>query len=123
MNIAQPKRQLRLCFDVGAAVPGSKEKREFRSSLSALLLMDAGKTLLLGGDETVGVEPSIERLSLQADGSYAEHHSLSVSDFIDLPDDRRDKGRVGEIDIEGMAEEAGYLWFTGSHCFNRKRPN
>jgi hypothetical protein len=123
MNIAEPKRQVRLSFDVGPAVPGSKKLREFRSSLSALLVLDEGRTLLVGGDETVGAEPSIERLSLQPDGSYAEHRSLSVSDFIELPDDSLDKGRVGEIDIEGMDEDAGYLWFTGSHCCNRKRPD
>ena len=123
MSIAQPKRQLQLSFDVAASVPGSDETRDFRSSLSALVILDEGKTLLVGGDETVGAEPTIERLSLQSDGSYAAHRSLSVSDFIDLPDPSRNEGRVGEIDIEGMDEHAGYLWFTGSHCFNRKRPN
>lgn len=103
-------------------MPGSDEQREFRASLSSLVILDAGRTLLLGGDETVGVEPSIERLTLLPDGSYAEHHSFSIADFIELPDAALDEGRVGEIDIEGMADHEGYLWFTGSHSANRKRP-
>lgn len=121
-SIAPPARQVRLTFADGGSVPDSDEQREFRASLSSLVILDAGRTLLIGGDETVRVEPSIERLTLSADGSYAEHRSFSVSDFIELPDDARDEGRVGEIDIEGMADHEGYLWFTGSHSANRKRP-
>ncbi|HEU5076187.1 MAG TPA: DUF3616 domain-containing protein [Polyangiaceae bacterium] len=122
-STARPTRQVRLSFDVGGAVPGSDEQREFRASLSSLVVLDGGRTLLLGGDETVRIEPSIERLSLQPDGSYAEHRSFAVNDYIDLPDTSRDEGRVGEIDIEGMDEHEGYLWLTGSHSSNRKRPH
>lgn len=123
MTPAQPSRHVLLSFEVGGAVPDTDERREFRASLSSLVILDGGRTLWIGGDETVRVEPSIERLSLEPDGSYAQHRSFSVSDFIDLPDDSRDAGRVGEIDIEGMDEDGGYLWFTGSHCSTRKRPN
>lgn len=119
---AHPIRQVRLSFEVPGPVPGSDEAREFRSSLSSLVILDAGRTLLVGGDETVGGEPSIERLGLQADGSYAAHRSFAVSDFIDLPDTALDEGRVGEIDLEGMDCDSGYLWFTGSHSSVRKRP-
>jgi hypothetical protein len=118
----KPTRQVRLSFEAGGPVAGSDEERQFCSSLSGLMILDQGRTLLVGGDETVGAEPSIEQLTLQPDGSYAEHRSLLVSKFIDLPDDSLRKGRAGEIDIEGMDEGAGYLWFTGSHSTNRKRP-
>lgn len=118
-----PARQVRLSFEVGGSVAGSDEEREFRASLSSLVVMDAGRTLLIGGDETVRVTPSIERLTLQPDASYGEHCSFAVSDFIELRDDSLDEGRVGEIDLEGMDHEAGYLWFTGSHSSNRKRPS
>jgi len=121
-SIAHPTRRVCLTFADGGTVPGSDEQREFRVSLSALVILDAGRTLLAGGDETVRVEPSIERLTLRPDGSYGEHCSFSVSEFIELPDDVRDEGRVGEVDIEGMADHEGYLWFTGSHSANRKRP-
>lgn len=121
-SIAQPKRRVCLTFAERVSVPDDDEPREFRASLSSLVILDAGRTLLIGGDETVRVEPSIERLTLRADGSYAEHRSFSISDFIELPDDTLDQGRVGEIDIEGMHDHDGYLWFTGSHSANRKRP-
>jgi len=101
-------------------VPGAGV-REFRRSLSALLLVDDDSTLFLGCDETVGRTPSIERLQRRDDG-FASHTSFAVSDFIDLPDPQEDKGRVGEIDIEGLDEHGGYLWLTGSHCCNRKAP-
>ena len=122
IDVATVARQTRLVFSSADPLPGSDEVRHYRQSLSALLLLDEGRTLLLGGDETVGAEPSIERLKLQTDGSYAAHTSFAVSDFIDLPDSTKDKGRVGEIDIEGMDEDGEYLWLTGSHSCNRRRP-
>ena len=118
----KPVRTVRLKFDSGGAVAGSNETREFRASLSALVVLDGGRSLFIGGDETVRAEPSIERLSLGTDGSYAEHVSFAVPQLIDLPNDERKRGRIGEIDIEGMDEHDGYLWVTGSHCCNRKRP-
>ena len=123
MNVAQPKRQLRLSFEPGGPVTGSSEEREFRSSLSSVVMLDGGRTLFLGGDETVRREPSIERLTLQPDGAFAGHQSLSLGEFVRLPDPTVDEGRVGEVDIEGLAVDGGYLWFTGSYCCNRKQPN
>jgi hypothetical protein len=121
-EFATVERQVRLVFQAAGPVPGSDEEREYRQSLSALLLLDEGRTLFVGGDETVGAQPSIERLLLQTDGSYAAHESFAVSSFVELPDPEPHKGRVGEIDIEGLDEDGNYLWLTGSHSCNRRRP-
>lgn len=101
---------------------GSAEERQFRSSLSAVLGLGGGRALVLGSDETVRAEPTVESLLRRPDGSYGSHRSFPIGDFLSLPDETRDEGRVGEVDIEGLAEADGYLWLTGSHCANRKRP-
>jgi uncharacterized protein DUF3616 len=117
--LRQPTFALRAPASATGEVP---EKRRFRSCLSALAFADGGRTLFLGGDETVEATPTIERLVRDDRGDYGEHESFDVSDFFDLPDDEAKKGRVGEIDIEGLAEAGGYLWLIGSHCSIRKKP-
>src|SRR5262245_33393593 len=109
---------------IDAKVPtGAKPPaEEYRANLSALAFAGGGKVLFLAGDETVESEPTIERLVRDDEGNYGEHVPFQVSAFIDLPDGTVDKGRVGEIDIEGLANEGGYLWLVGSHSCNRKQP-
>jgi uncharacterized protein DUF3616 len=98
------------------------ENRRFRSSLSSLVFADGGRTAFLGGDETIEATPTIERLVRNEDGGYGAHESFSVSDFFPLPEDKAKKGRVEEIDIEGLAVAGGYLWLSGSHSSVRKKP-
>ena len=127
---AKPAGSLRLKFraavtPAGAPPPKSeeeKEKAKFRGSLSGIAFAEDGRTLFLGGDETVEEEPTIELLVRQDDGSYDGHQSLKVSDFIPLPDSTKKDGRVGEIDIEGLDINGGCLWLVGSHSCNRKQP-
>jgi hypothetical protein len=127
---AKPVGGLQLRFRAAVTPPGAKppnsdeekEKAKFRGSLSGIAFAADGKTLFLGGDETVEEEPTIELLVQQDDGSYGGHQSLKVSDFIPLPDPARKDGRAGEIDIEGLDVNGGCLWLVGSHSCNRKQP-
>lgn len=123
---AQP---LTLRFQKATTPPGAKEpkgddveKKKYRGSLSGIAVAAGGQVMFLGGDETVGAEPTLERLTRQSDGSYGEHQPVLVSGFIALPDATDDEGRKGEIDIEALAVADGYLWFVGSHSYNRKQP-
>ena len=60
---------------------------------------------------------TIERLTLQQDGSFADHTSFELAKYLDLP--AKDKS---EIDIEGIGTANGYLWIIGSHSLKRKKP-
>lgn len=117
---AVPQRQISLEF-APSTVPGKKKPRKFRDSLSAVELADDGRTLFIGVDETVDATPTIERLSWTGDG-YAAHQPLSVEEFLTLPDPTPKKGRVPEIDIEGLAVCDSFLWVVGSHSASRKKP-
>lgn len=117
--LRQPRFFLRAPAGAHEQVP---ENRRFRSCLSAVAFVDGGRTLFLGGDETVEATPTIERLVRDDSGDYQAHESFSVSDFFELPDAETKKGQVGEIDIEGLSEAGGYLWLIGSHCSVRKKP-
>jgi hypothetical protein len=79
--------------------------------LSAVTITPDGH-LWLASDEV----QTIERLSPIGPGVFGQHQSLSIGDFIDLfaPD--------GEVDLEGLDYDGGYLWFTGSHSTKRKKP-
>jgi hypothetical protein len=95
--------------------------RKFRDSLSAIEQADDGRILFLGVDETVDATPTIERLAWTGEG-YAAHEPLRVEEFLSLPDPSAKKGRVGEIDIEGLAVCDSFLWLVGSHSSARKKP-
>ncbi len=82
-----------------------------RDGLSTVLR--TGNNLWTGCDERT----TIERLTLQADGSFGDHQSFELSNYLHLP------GKEGEeIDIEGMAVSGNYLWVIGSHSLKRKKP-
>jgi hypothetical protein len=82
-----------------------------RQDLSACEL--TGSCLWLGCDETT----TIQRLVRTAAGSFAQHRSLALSEALALP-----AGPDEEIDIEGFAEDDGFLWIVGSHSLKRKKP-
>lgn len=86
--------------------------KEHRKDVSAVRLTP-DKHLWLGSDET----STIERLSFIDDKTFAEHKHFEVTDFIELPAPPDE-----EIDIEGFAYSAPYLWFVGSHSWKRKKP-
>jgi hypothetical protein len=67
-----------------------------------------GNTLFLGSDEGV----CIERLSRGAT-TWAGHQRFPLDSILDLD-------ASGEADIEGLAEDDGWLWVLGSHA--RTRP-
>lgn len=74
-----------------------------------------GRSIFCSCDETA----SIERLLLDPDTGHARHHeSFALGDAFDLPG-----GRAGEMDIEGMCIDDGYLWLCGSHSLKRDKPD
>lgn len=73
----------------------------------------SGDTLFLACDETSGVE----RLRKVGRG-WGQHRHFDVADFIDLPE-----GSGGEVDIEGLAIDDGWLWITGSQSLKRGKPD
>lgn len=83
-----------------------------RKDLSAAAAI--GDCLFVASDEGA----TIERLVRTADGEYAEHTDVALGDFFDLPG-----GRNGEMDVEGLAVDGGFLWITGSHSLKRDDPD
>jgi hypothetical protein len=117
---ANAERRVSLEFAPSTA-PEGKKSPKFRDSLSAVEVADDGNTLFVGVDETVNETPTIERLSWTGDG-YAAHQPLPVDQFFTLAEPTPKKGRVSEIDIEGLAVCDSFLWVVGSHSSARKKP-
>lgn len=69
-------------------------------------------TLFLGCDETAGIE-----VLDPEDGDWGRHRHVDLAEFTDLPEDD------GEMDIEGMDVDDGWLWLTGSHSLKRNKPD
>jgi Protein of unknown function (DUF3616) len=72
-----------------------------------------GNSLFLACDETA----SIECLRRLEDGSFGDHRHFALDAFVDLPG-----GAEGEMDIEGLCAEDGFLWIVGSHSLKRGKP-
>lgn len=76
-------------------------------------LARVGDTLFCAADEN----SAIEQLTWDANaGRYGAHRSLQLADVFDLPD-----GADGEMDIEGLAIDNGWLWIVGSHSLKRAK--
>ncbi|MEJ8803635.1 DUF3616 domain-containing protein [Pontibacter sp. H249] len=86
-------------------------EKHVRDGLSAAFRTE--NDLWLSCDERT----TIERLSLQQDGSFADHTSFELASYLDLP--AKDKS---EIDIEGIGMAGNYLWIIGSHSLKRRKP-
>ena len=82
-----------------------------REDASALAVVD--RTLFTACDETA----TVEQLVRQRDGVYGDHRNIEMGAFFDLPD-----GPDGEMDIEGLAVDDGWLWVVGSHSLKRDKP-
>ncbi len=77
-----------------------------------------GTFLWAAGDETNDGHNTLERLTWDAAaGAFADHRRFRLDDFVDLPGKE-----TGEADLEGLAVGGGYLWFTGSHARNLRKP-
>ncbi len=87
-----------------------RQSRDLIEQLSAVVLTPDG-SLWVGSDELQGVE----RLSSISPYIYGNHQPFAIADFVELFD------QSGEIDIEGMAYDSQYLWFTGSHSTKRNK--
>jgi hypothetical protein len=86
-----------------------RDEAPIATNLSAAAVV--GRTLWTANDETAAVE----RLTRLAADRYGNHRIFKIKDYVDLPDD-------GEMDIEGLAVDGGYLWIVGSHSARRKKP-
>ncbi len=83
---------------------------DVHGELSAMALTPDG-SLWVGSDEL----RSVERLSPLEPFVYGEQRTFHLSDYVEL------FNHDGEVDIEGMDYNDGYLWLTGSHSFKRKK--
>jgi hypothetical protein len=101
--------QIKLCFSPDLSL--NAEGKHVRDGLSTALLL--GDNLWLSCDERT----TIERLTRLPDGTFGNHYSFDVHEFLNLP--AQDKS---EIDIEGMGMADHYLWLVGSHSLKRKKP-
>lgn len=72
-----------------------------------------GDCLFLACDETA----SVERLQRLDDGSFGDHQHFPLDALVDLP-----VGADGEMDIEGLCADDGFLWIVGSHSRKRSKP-
>ncbi|HEX8670627.1 MAG TPA: DUF3616 domain-containing protein [Longimicrobium sp.] len=87
---------------------GASDPERLRQGISAV--ERTGDYLWVACDET----PTLERLSLRPDGSFGAHRTYALADLIDLPAD-------GEVDVEGLAYAAPYLWVVGSNSRKRSK--
>lgn len=71
-----------------------------------------GDTLFVAADEAL----SVDRLVRDADGRWTAHKRICLADLLPLADSE------AEVDIEGLAEEDGWLWVLGSHARTRPKP-
>lgn len=101
--------RIRLEFDPALARPD--ETRGPRDNLS--VAVRTGDDLWLASDEGA----MLERLSRDGDDRFAHHRRFALADYLDLPGDAD-----GEVDVEGIGFEDGWLWLTGSHGLKRKKP-
>ncbi len=101
-----PVQSVTLLFD--RDTDGPSELDQLLDGLSAV--ERTGDYLWLACDET----PTLERLTLDHDGSFGGHVTFALADFVDLPAE-------GEVDVEGMAYAAPYLWVVGSHSRKRSK--
>jgi Protein of unknown function (DUF3616) len=108
-TVATPERRLRLDFRAHQEL--EQADQAVRSDLSTVAA--EGRCLWVANDEFA----SIERLLRQDDGSYAGHERVHLAKLFDLP-----KAADGEVDIEGLDVDGGYLWVVGSHSLTREKP-
>lgn len=105
----EPRRQVRLEFASRSHVEHVDDP--LHDDISAVAR--AGNCLFLACDETA----TVERIVRLEDDRYGQHQNFALGDIFDLPG-----GPDGEMDIEGLAVDSGYLWIVGSHSLKRDKP-
>lgn len=103
-----PVRTVRLRFDQPVALGGRRVP--VHRELSAVCR--AGATLFAACDEGAGIERLVED-----EGGFGRHEHFALGDLVDLPD-----GPEGEVDVEGLAVDGGWLWVLGSQALRRRKP-
>ncbi|HEY9662670.1 MAG TPA: DUF3616 domain-containing protein, partial [Allocoleopsis sp.] len=83
-------------------------------NLSGAVFSHKGKYLWLGTDELTAIERFTKIES--KNNVYGEHRRFFFKDFIDDFDEA-----AGEVDVEGLDYQNGYLWIIGSHSSKRKK--
>jgi len=106
--MSNPLFTVPLYFDRPADGVGDPDR--LRNGLSAI--ERTGDNLWVACDET----PTLERLTLRPDGSFGEHRGYALAELIEIPAE-------GEVDVEGLAYAAPYLWVIGSHSRRRAKPS
>jgi hypothetical protein len=118
VQIAQCIGTATLEFDPAYALPD----KPLADSLSAVLWLPEGN-LFVAADETATLEHL--QLSGTTTGTavhFAHHQQLALADVLQDFKGVSKKGKVQEIDLEGLAYCEPYLWFVGSHSVKRKKP-
>ncbi len=72
-----------------------------------------GDALFTACDETAGVD----RLTPEGPDRWGHHAHYALGEMFELP-----AGPAGEMDIEGLAVDDGWLWIVGSHALKRDKP-
>ncbi|NJM87666.1 MAG: DUF3616 domain-containing protein [Hydrococcus sp. RU_2_2] len=114
MTKAQPIDRIFLQFNKN--LDGLKNKY-LRDALSAVLWM-SDRSLWLASDEST----TIEKLSYIDDKTFGNHEQFHLQDFLDSFQATDEKGKMIEIDLEGIDYSENYLWAIGSHSTKRKKP-
>lgn len=76
-------------------------------------LARVGRTLFCAADEGAAVQQLVWDAGAKR---YASHRCVPLAEVFDLPD-----GGDGEMDIEGLAVDDGWLWIVGSHSLKRPK--
>lgn len=104
-NEDSPKHTVRLNFQDSATI--QQVEKPIHRDLSCIVL--AGNTMFVACDETSGVDRLI-----RSDKGFDHHRHIRLDDIVSLPN-----GPDGEMDIEGLAVEGGWLWVLGSQSLKR----
>lgn len=102
-------KPIRLYFTHSHSV--NEAGKHVRDGLSAALR--TGNNLWVSCDERC----TLERLTLTGPDAFGKHQSFQLNEYLSLT-----TGDPCEIDIEGLAVGAHYLWLVGSHSLARKKP-
>jgi hypothetical protein len=114
MTKAQPIDRILLQFNQDF---DGLNNKYLRDALSAVLWM-SDRSLWLASDEST----TIERLSYLDDKTFGNHEQFHLQEFLDSFQATDEKGKVIEIDLEGIDYSEDYLWAIGSHSTKRKKP-
>jgi hypothetical protein len=92
----------------------AETRKKIIKNLSGVALSHQGKYLWLGTDELMAIERFTQIEGNQ--GVFGEHTRFHFKDFIGGFDEKK-----GEVDVEGLDYDDGYLWIIGSHSSKRKK--